>query len=286
MQTVQEPQRARKQPRRDLRKLMSTRRGTVLVAGVSALLAAAVLMVFLNQYRNSLNGGDDPATVLVAKSLIEKGSSGTVIAEKTIFQTARVKKSELKNGALADPTNLRGKVAADDIYPGEQLVIGDFAEATGGIRDRIGGDERAIALPLDAAHGLIGDVQSGDHVDVHVVFRAAGATGVGDNRSILKTLIQDTIVLRAPKKPKQGSGGPLNTQEVVLRATDSQAAELAFASDNGKIWIVLRPKIGSKQSKPSFITEQKVLLDLKNDEIKRLQRAGRQEFDRLTRRTP
>jgi Flp pilus assembly protein CpaB len=275
MQTVQKPQRPRQQPRRDLKKLVSTRRGTVLVAGVSALLAAAVLMVFLNQYKNSLNGDDQPATVLVAKSLIEKGSSGTVIAEKTIFQTARIKKSELKNGAVADPSNLRGKVAADDIYPGEQLVIGDFAQATGGVRDRIGGDERAISLPLDAAHGMIGDVQSGDHVDVHVVFRAAGATGIGENRSLLKTLIQDTVVLRAPKKPKQGSTGPLNTQEVVLRATDSQAADLAFASDNGKIWIVLRPKIGSKQSKPSLVTEHKLLLDIKGAESKR-----------LTRRTP
>src|ERR671919_784158 len=99
MQTAQKPQRVRKQPRPDLRKLISTRRGTV----------------------------------LVAKSLIEKGSSGTVIAEKTIFQTARVKKSELKNGAVADPSNLRGKVAADDIYPGEQFVIGDFAPTTGGV---------------------------------------------------------------------------------------------------------------------------------------------------------
>jgi pilus assembly protein CpaB len=244
----------------DLGKLVSTRRGAVVVAGVSALLAAVVLMVFLNQYRRSLNSEGAPATVLVARSLIEKGSSGTVIAQDSIFQIARVKKSELKNGAIADPANLRGMVATDDIYPGEQLLIGDFAHATGGVRERIAGDQRAISLPLDNAHGMIGDVQTGDHVDVYVVLRAAGTTGTGENRSLLKTLIQDTVVLRAPKGAKAGVGGPTSTDEVVLRATDAQAAKLAFASDNAKIWIVLRPKIGSAQGKPAVVDERTLLL--------------------------
>jgi Flp pilus assembly protein CpaB len=283
MQTIEppKPQRPRKQPRRDLRKLVSTRRGTVLVAGVSAMLAAAVLMVFLSQYTKSLSGEDQPATVLVAKSLIEKGSSGTVIAEKSVFQTARVKKSELKNGAIADPSNLRGHVAADDIYPGEQLVIGDFAPTTGGVRDRVGGDERAISLPLDNAHGMIGDVQSGDHVDVYVVLRAGGTTATGTNHSILKTLIQDAVVLRAPPKPKAGTGGPTNTEQVVLRVTDPQAAKLAFAADNGKLWIVLRPKIGAEQGKPAVVDERTLLLDTSDG--RRLERALRQALGQVTR---
>jgi Flp pilus assembly protein CpaB len=263
MQTIEAPNPPRPKTQRHLNagKLVSTRRGAALVAGVSAVLAAVVLMVFLNQYRQSLNSDGDPATVLVAKSLIEKGSSGTVIAQKSIFQTARVKKSELKDGAVADPSNLRGMVAADDIYPGEQFVIGDFAPATGGVRDRIAGDERAISLPLDSSHGMIGDIQTGDHVDVYVVLNAAGATGNGENRSILKTLIQDTIVLRAPKQPKAGVAGPTTTDQVVLRATEPEAAKLAFASENGKLWIVLRPKVGSEQGKPRVIDLRALLLD-------------------------
>jgi pilus assembly protein CpaB len=263
MQTVQAPKppRQKRQARLDIPKLVSTRRGAAMVAAASAVLAAIVLLVFLDQYRRSLNADNEPVTALVAKSLIEKGSSGTVIAEKSIFQTARIKKSDLKDGAISDPANLRGMVATDDIYPGEQLVIGDFAPSTGGVRDRIAGRERAISLPLDNAHGMIGDIQSGDHVDVYVVLNAAGSTGIGQNRSLLKVLIQDTVVLRAPKKAKAGIGGPTNTDEVVVRATDSQAAKLAFASDNGKIWIVLRPKIGSEQGKPSIVDERSLLLD-------------------------
>jgi Flp pilus assembly protein CpaB len=257
VQTIEAPKPPRPRPKQkfDLRKLLSTRRGTAMVAGASAVLAAIVLMVFLNAYKRSLDTNGERVTVLVAKSLIEKGSSGTVIAENSIFQTARIKKGELKNGAIADPSNLRGMVASDDIYPGEQFLITDFAKATGGVRERISGNQRAISLPLDASHGMIGDVQTGDHVDVYVVLRAAAANTSGQNRSILRTLIQDTIVLRAPKKPKPGASGPMNTDQVVLRATDAQATKLAFAAENGKLWIILRPKLGSEQGPPQVMTE-------------------------------
>lgn len=259
-QIENKPPRPRKPPRRDFKKFVSTRRGSVLVALASALLAAAVLMVFLHQYRNSLHLGDQRVTVLVARNLIEKGSSGTVIAENQIFQTAQVRKSDLKNGAVSDPSNLKGKVAVDDIYPGQQLVIGDFAPSTGGVRDHLSGDERAISLPLDNAHGMVGDIQAGDHVDV---FFQLGSSGVGalQSRAVLMTLIRDLLVLRAPKAAKQGGvTGSTSTQQVVVRATDVQAAKLAFASDNGKIWLVLRPKVGATNTKPALVDQRALLL--------------------------
>ena len=264
MQTLQAPKqpRTKKRPRIDLTKLMSTRRGTAMVAGGCALVAALVLMVFLQQYRRSVSGSNQSVTVLVAKNLIEKGSSGTVMAEKSIFQTARVRKSDLKNGAIADPAALRGKVAVNDIYPGAQLVISDFAPATGGVHDQIQGDERGISLPLDTAHGMIGDVQAGDHVDVYALLGAGtssfGASG-GNSRAVLVTLMRDLVVLRAPKASKGGVAGPGQTQNVILRATDSQAAKLAWASDNAKVWLVLRPKIGADQTKPAVVDTRSLL---------------------------
>ena len=44
-------------------------------------LAGGFLILFLNRYRDSVND-TSPVTVLVAKSLIEKGSSGDVIATR------------------------------------------------------------------------------------------------------------------------------------------------------------------------------------------------------------
>jgi Flp pilus assembly protein CpaB len=265
MQTIPAQKPRRPQQKRghiDLRKLVSTRRGSALVAGVTALLATAVIMVFLHQYRQSLNAGKGEATVLVARNLIPKGSSGTVIAEKSIFQTAQVRKSDLKNGAVSDPGVLHGRVASQDIYPGQQLVVGDFVPATGGVRDHIVATDRAISLPLDNSHGMIGDVQAGDRVDIFYGTGASGPlAGPTQARSVVMPLVRNLLVLRAPKKALTGGlGGANNSQVVVLRGSDAQSEKLAFASDNGQIWLVLRPKIGSSDSKLPVVVDDRALL--------------------------
>ena len=53
-------------------KLLATRGGTILVAGIAAILSAGALLAYLNRYRESVSAGAQPMTVLVAKSLIEK----------------------------------------------------------------------------------------------------------------------------------------------------------------------------------------------------------------------
>src|SRR4029453_2086520 len=137
MQTVQKPPPPkRRPPRREMRKMLSTRGGTTLVAAVSAMLAAGVLLIFLNQYRESVNSADDVSTVLVAKNLIEKGSPGDVVAEDALFQTTRVRKDDLKDGGISDPSSLKGKIATTDVFPGEQLVAGEFVNATPSIINR------------------------------------------------------------------------------------------------------------------------------------------------------
>jgi pilus assembly protein CpaB len=277
MQTLEQPTPTRKKPpsRRDLRKLLSTRGGTALVAGVSALLAAALLVVFLNRYRESVSGGDETATVLVAKTLIEKGSPGDVIAEDGIFQTTTMNKTDLKDGAISDPSNLNGKIATQDVYPGEQLLAGEFAPATPAVVNRLGGFERAIAVPLDESHGLIGQVRSGDRVDV------LAGLGVDTNRTqtdrpTLRVLMHNALVLRAPDKSKTvAAQGPNSGQPVVLRVPDRKAAQIAFASDNGKVWLALRPKVGAKQSKASVVDLQSLALGIAARQLRRLDRRTR-----------
>ena len=79
--------------------------------------------------------------------------------------------------------------------------------------------------------------------------------GSGGSQPIIKLLMEDITVLRAPLAV--GSG--LYT----LRATGRQAAVLAYASDNGRLWFVLRPASGAKTVIPGFISAQSLLLGLK-----------------------
>src|SRR5438477_8325685 len=109
--------------------LFSTRRGSILVGIGAAALAAIVVFVYLHNYRNSLNSAAAPASVLVAKNLIQKGTSGNIIGQTQQFQVASLPKKELQLGALTDPAALNGRVAAADIYPGQQLTVAEFALA-------------------------------------------------------------------------------------------------------------------------------------------------------------
>jgi pilus assembly protein CpaB len=255
----------------DLNKLLSTRGGTLAVAGVSALLAGALLMVFVNRYRETTAGEGSRATVLVAKKLIEKGSAGDVIAAQSLFERTTIEKGKLKEGAISDPSSLKKKSAAKDIYPGEQLTTGALTDATGRVLDRLTGHDRAISVPVDEAHGLIGDIRTGDRVDVLGSFTV---TQNGSGRPVLKTLVQNALVLRSPEKTKSTGGN--KQQSMLLRVADEKTWDFAYTADNGKLWIVLRPKAGARQTRPSMVTLETVLFGVKPIEVERAVRRGNQ----------
>jgi len=247
--TIKPPPPKRRAPRRDVRKMLSTRGGTMMLALISAVLAAGVLLVFLSQYRESVGIADEVSTVLVAKSLIEKGSPGDVVAEDSLFQTTQVREDDLKDGAISDPSTLKGKIATSDVYPGEQLVAGDFVNATPTIVNRLRGFDRAIAVPVDESHGMIGNIRTGDHVDV-LAGLGLQQGGSQTGRATLRVIAHDALVLKAPDKaPGGAAGGASNTKSVVLRVSDRKASEIAFSADIGKVWLVVRPKLGARNSR-------------------------------------
>lgn len=233
--------------------LFTTRRGSLLVGAAAAVLAGIILLAYLHQYRNSVNGAAAPVSVLVAKNLIQKGTPGDIIGTSSQFQVASVPKGQLQVGALTDPAALSGRVAVTDIYPGQQLTAGYFAYAPPGtLQTKISGSDRAIAVQIDAEHGMVGQIAAGDHIDIFVGVNRQASSG---SQPVIKLLMEDVTVLRAPV----AGGSGLYT----LRASGRQAAVLAFASDNGKLWFVLRPASGAKTVVPGYISTQSLLLGLK-----------------------
>jgi len=233
--------------------LFTTRRGSLLVGAAAAVLAGIILLAYLHQYRNSVNSASAPVSVLVAKNLIQKGTPGDIIGTSSQFQVASVPKGQLQTGALTDPAALSGRVAVTDIYPGQQLTAGYFAFAPPGtLQTKISGSDRAISVQIDSEHGMVGQIGAGDHIDIFV---GVNRLGSGGSQPIIKLLMEDITVLRAPV----GTGSGLYT----LRVTGRQAAVLAYASDNGKLWFVLRPASGAKTVIPGFISAQSLLLGLK-----------------------
>lgn len=248
-------------------KLFSTRGGTIALGALAAILAGVAVFIYVRNYRSSVNAGGTTATVLVAKSLIPKGTPGRVIASQHLFQATTISESQLRDGAVSDPSALVGKVAADDIYPAQQLTLADFAGVPNTVAAELSGRERAITLPLDPARGLIGDIRSGDRVDVYAGFNVIPVDATGGpvangspTRALLRLIMQNIPVLNVGKK--QSGVGSSTTTNVMLRVTPAQSAKLAFASDNGKVWLVLRPPSGAGTSPPSVVTVETLLLGI------------------------
>ncbi len=227
--------------RNDWRKMLATRRGTVLIAAACALVAAAILIFVMERYRHNVNAEGTPETVLVASGLIQKGTSGDAIASEQLFKPTTVATKQAAAGVLADTAQLHGKVAAQDIYPGQQLTSADFTTGSG-LTAELGPTQRAMTIPLDSSHGMIGQLHPGDHVDVYA---GLSPEGVARGVAVLRLLMSNIDVLVAAKSGEGGglTGGSPQTQQgnVTLKVSASQAGQLAYASDNGKVWLVLRP---------------------------------------------
>jgi pilus assembly protein CpaB len=236
------------------RRFAGTRKGAITVAAVAAGLAGIVLLVFASQYKDSVQGGNAQRNALVADRLIPKGTSGDLVVSGGLFRQAQVRDTDLASGAVADGSALAGRVATRDIYPGQQITSADFAAGADPLRGQLKGNQRAIAIPLDASHGLIGQVRTGDHVDILAGFNSTNAT-TGAGRPQVRTLMGNVLVLSAPGD----TTGKNSDQNLTVRVSASDATKLAFASDNGKIWIVLRPPTGGTNPTPSPATLESLL---------------------------
>jgi Flp pilus assembly protein CpaB len=246
-----------------VQKLISTKAGTVAVAGGAAVLAGIFIIVYLNRYRHSVKAQGAPVTVLVAKRLIPKGTSGAAAIQAGLFSRTTIRQSQLRDGAFSDAASIRGRVATTDVYTGQQLTAGDFKASAKSMATTLSGAQRVIDVPLDAAHGLISHVQPGDRVDVFVGFNVQSPNG-GTAYPVDKLLAQNVVVADVAKSSSGGvAGSAANSSNVSLRVTDRQAQEIAFASDNGKVWLALRPPTGATEAPHGMVTVDTVLLGVR-----------------------
>jgi Flp pilus assembly protein CpaB len=241
-----------------LRARLSTRNGALAVAVIAGGLAAILVFAAINSARKDGTASTAPRTVLVADQVIPKGSSGETIAREHLFRVAKVSDQALVAGAVADVSALRDKIATADIYPGQQISTQTFGARGGDTVAKLSGTDRAVSIPVDAAHGLVGQVTAGSHVDVIAGFNAQ--TGSGNSRPVMRTLATNLSVLKVEKEGGGSSNGDTN---VTLRSSATMAAELAFAVENGKVWIVLRPAAGAKDVDPRVVTADTLLFGVK-----------------------
>jgi Flp pilus assembly protein CpaB len=248
-------------------RIVSTKRGSLALAAVAAVIAGALILVYVNRYRDSVRASGTQVTVLVAKTTIPQGTPGRFVASQALFTVATIRESQLLNGAFSDPASLVGRAASKEIYAGQQLTAGDFAGAATSLASKLTADQRIVAVPLDASHGLTNALNAGDHVDVYAGFNITpvGPSGIpiagGQSRPVLRLVMQNITV--AAIQRSAGGIAAATSSTVSMKVNDKEAAQLAFASDNGKLWLALRPIAGATPSRPAIVTAETMLLGIK-----------------------
>jgi len=254
-----------------------TSRGWAIALGIGAIVIAAILLVvYLDRYRARVGGANAPTPVLVAKQYIPNGTPGTIIASGQMYAPTTLPRKEVEVGAIADPSYLSGRAAAVEIFPGQQLTTADFAASdTASVDSQITGPQRAISVGIDNIHGSLSQLQAGDSIDLYI---ALGSRGPG-GQALVKLFKQNVKVLMVPSQT-----GPSGGSNLVLRIETKDAADYAYMVDNTQMYFVIRPVVGAKPTKPDTATPvediQHKLLERKSEELEDLYRQmdGRMEL--------
>lgn len=225
-------------------------RGWAIALGIGAVVLAAILLVvYLDRYRARVSGRNAPTPVLEATRLIPKGTSGSLIASQSMYKPTTLPRKEVEVGAISDPQYLVGRAAAADILPGQQFTAVDFAATdTSAVDSQITGQERGVALSLDNVHSIASQVQSGDSVDVYIELGGRGG------QSLVKLFRPNVKVLAVPTETGPSGGGNL-----IVRVDSKDVSNWEYAADNAQLLFVIRPVSGAKPTKKSTATAASVL---------------------------
>lgn len=238
---------------------ISSRAWSLVIAALAAIIAAVLVVSAINGAKKEGGAaGGAKASIVVADRLIAKGTSGVAIASGESYKVSELRSGAVVDGAVTDVSQIRDKVATRDIYPGQQLAASDFRAADGALATKLARNERAIAIPVDAAHGLIGEVKAGDRVDVLAGFNLQRETG--RTRPVMKAIATNVSVLKSPKGAAAGSS---QNGVVSLKVSSTDAAQLAFAADNGKLWVVLRAPGSTRRASSEVVSAESLLLGVK-----------------------
>jgi pilus assembly protein CpaB len=237
-------------------RVFTSRIGAFGMAIVLAVAAGALVLVYLANHDSSLQSSSGKVTVLVATRTIPQFTPGNQVVDGQMFRESSVSRDALADGAITDADQLKGLVARNDVYPGEQLTTNQFQRSdTTNVAVKLKADQRAVGFPVDPASGLIGQLQAGDHVDVIATFDVLpiGKNGLpltgGQAIPLTRTIVSDALVLTAPQPSSGGANGggdSAHGPSLTLAIGTDDVNRVMFAQQKGAVWFVLRPP-GSSQ---------------------------------------
>lgn len=252
-----------------------------LLAGIAAIVLAIVGAILVFSYAQ---GADqravknlDPVPVLVVTKAIPAGTPVESMTASVV--TEQLPGAAVSDSAIESFDDSKGKVAAVDLVPGEQLVKERLIapaelEVQGSVKIPAGLQEVSFQLEPDRVVG--GRLAPGDYVGIFVSLDEGGledkAVKETTKLTVRKALV--TAVQRAPQPapaaaPTASASAPASNADprdttlpegslmLTVAVSDSDAAKIVFAAEYGKMWLSKQP-LNAKDSGPRIIQRSEV----------------------------
>lgn len=223
---------------------MAAKPKAVIIVGVLAVAIAAVAAYFLYSYlkvqEKKVTEAVASEKVVVAAAEIPVGSTINI----TQLKTADWPKANVPQGAFLSKELVVGRTAIQTFLPGDPVTEAKLIpkEGPAGILTyKIPEGHRAMTVAVDQVAGVAGFINPGNMVDVVLIVTPPGAT-----QTLSKIVLQNMPVLAIGQIVEQKEGKPVVVPTVTMDVTPEDAENLAIASTQGRLQLVLR-KFGDKE---------------------------------------
>lgn len=253
---------------------MTYRMRNILIAVALAGFAALLVTFYLSNYKKSVQHEQTTISVPVAAHDIPQGTLGSDAIANGWVTTEQMPRSVVVRGAVSSPDQIRGLVATQTTFVGEQITTERFGPSVEqGFAGQITATQRAVQLAGDPNQTLAGVVKPGDYVDFEGVINVDFG-GNANTLTFSRIMVRNLKVLAVQSAPEaapkisagSGAGGSSNTA-VLLRMTDAQSQKVglvyaAARSGSSAFWTLeLRPALKSQDSPNSVETPFTLLTD-------------------------
>lgn len=161
----------------------------------------------------------------------------------------------IPDGAFHDVSKVEGRIAKQELLPGEIILEGRVAQTHGGstLAAVLDPKMRAITLRVNDVIGVAGFLLPSNRVDILATRRN------GKNRPVTQTLLKNIKVLAVDQTANPGKNEPVIVRAVTMEMSPRQSETLVNARSEGSIQLTLRnPLADSKVAPKKQATKKKV----------------------------
>ena len=278
---------------------MSKRAIGLLIAVVLALFGTVALVAFVAGAEERALEGEQLVEVYVVEELIPGGTLGEDIEEFVVVEEVPTKVRPLD--AVDSLAALRGRVAAVDLPPGEQLIesrfveVSEFTSRAAGVQ--VPEDLVEVTVALEPQRTIGGLLEPGQTVSVFASFEpfelttflveidgeevvippAAGQDIEAETPNSTDIILRKVLVTAVQETSGRGFGGddeendrlttaPENQLLVTLAISPNDAERVVFTAEFGRIWLAIERETVPEEE-DSIKTRANIYTDSDNESI-------------------